>query len=211
MKNFENILEEIKARIHELESEDELTNLWREYLGKKGVIKKLMSKISNEPIETRKKYGETINNLKSQADKIINNAKNEIINLKKQDYLKRHQTKIGFKKVKIGHLHPITETINELNNIFIKLGYSIYDGPELETDEFVFQRCNLPLNHPARDLQDSIFIKEPNILLRTQTSSVEARALKNSLHHINLLFQADLIEMKKLIKAIIFYFININL
>ena len=80
---------------------------------------------------------------------------------------------------KIGHLHPISQTIREMNNLFLSLGFSVMDGPEIEEDEFCFQRLNVPKDHPARDMQDSIYIKEPNLLLRTQTSSIEARTLKN--------------------------------
>jgi phenylalanyl-tRNA synthetase alpha chain len=77
----------------------------------------------------------------------------------------------------LGHLHPITQTERQLNNLFRGLGFSVYDGPEIETDEFNFARLNVPPDHPAREMQDSIFIQEPDVLLRTQGSSIEARLL----------------------------------
>ncbi len=179
MEEFNKIIQEIKKKIDQSVNEDELTNLWREYLGKNGVIKDLMSKISEVPKEKKKEYGQSVNELRNEADKLINSAKESILKGANQEYLNEPQAEITYEKIKVGHLHPLTETINEINNIFKRLGYSVYDGPELETDEYLFQRCNLPLNHPARDLQDSIFVDEPNVLLRTQTSSVEAHALED--------------------------------
>lgn len=78
----------------------------------------------------------------------------------------------------IGHLHPTTMVIRQMNEIFAHMGFSVYDGPEIESDEFNYNRVNLPLDHPGRDLQDSLFIEEPEVVLRTHTSSVEARILE---------------------------------
>jgi phenylalanyl-tRNA synthetase alpha chain len=93
--------------------------------------------------------------------------------------LKDDQELLEFNPPKIGHLHPITETINKMNKIFLSMGYSIIDGPEIEEDEYCFKRLNVPADHPARAMQDTIYLKEPNIMLRTQMSSVEARTLAN--------------------------------
>lgn len=79
----------------------------------------------------------------------------------------------------MGHLHPTTIVIREMNQIFASMGFSIGDGPEIETDEYNYNRVNLPMDHPARDLQDSIYIEEPNWLLRTHTSSVESHLLED--------------------------------
>ena len=78
---------------------------------------------------------------------------------------------------KVGHLHPVTQTERQLNELFRKLGFSIYTSPEIDTDEYNFARLNVPTNHPARDMQDTIYIKEPDYLLRTQTSTIEAHLL----------------------------------
>ena len=79
-----------------------------------------------------------------------------------------------------GHLHPVTETIREMNNFFRYYGFSVYEGPEIETEEYNFRKLNLPENHPATDLQDSLYIK-PGTLLRTHTSSIETRVLTNEI------------------------------
>lgn len=176
---FADILSNINTEIESKNTEEELTELWRKYLGKTGEIKDLMGKISEIAPVKRKEYGQGVNALRNEADKLINSAKENLKNKKVGSYLSESVDSLTNEKSKVGHLHPLTETINEINEIFIRLGYSVYDGPELETDEYLFQRCNLPMHHPARDLQDSIFVDEPNILLRTQTSSVEAHALED--------------------------------
>ncbi|MCA9387008.1 phenylalanine--tRNA ligase subunit alpha [Candidatus Dojkabacteria bacterium] len=176
---MENIINEVKEKIQNSKTEEELTNLWREYLGKKGKVRDLMDKIKEISNEEKKNYGQSVNKLRTELDDLINSAKNALQSGANSEYLNKSLVKLSSKKQKVGHLHPLTETINEINNIFKRMGYSVYDGPELETDEYLFQRCNLPLHHPARDLQDSIFVDEPNILLRTQTSSVEAHALQD--------------------------------
>ena len=90
---------------------------------------------------------------------------------------KGFENKNIFSLPKIGHLHPITQTERQLNDVFLKLGFSLYCGPEIVTDEFNFKRLNVPPDHPARDMQDTIYIKEPEYLLRTQTSTIEAYLL----------------------------------
>lgn len=176
--DFQEYIDEVTNEVTN-KTEEELTELWRKYLGKKGIIKNLMSKITEVPKEERGSYGQKVNTLRSSIDLLINKAKQELKNISDNQYLRAEQTKLTHNKQKIGHLHPLTETINELNTILGRLGYSVYDGPEIETDEYLFQRCNVPMDHPARDLQDSIYIQEPNILLRTQTSSIEAHALED--------------------------------
>lgn len=176
--DIDQILNDVKSAVQKAATDSELTELWREYLGKNGKIKDLMSKITEVSPEKRKEFGQQLNTLRSKVDEVINSAKQELISGRNENYLKEQQSELTFHKAKIGHKHPLTQTINEINRVFTKLGYSIYDGPEIETDEYLFQKCNLPIDHPARDLQDSIFIEEPNVLLRTQTSSVEARALE---------------------------------
>lgn len=178
-QSLKQLLDTATTEANGLNSEADLTELWRKYLGKEGILKDAMTKIVEIPAEERKTYGQEVNNIKDQIDRLINTKKKEINSGKTSEYLQKEQGNLGYSKPKVGHLHPLTETANELNEIFKRLGYSVFDGPELETDEYLFQRCNVPLDHPARDLQDSIFIEEPNILLRTQTSSVEAHALQD--------------------------------
>ncbi|GAB4285747.1 MAG: phenylalanine--tRNA ligase subunit alpha [Candidatus Dojkabacteria bacterium] len=167
-------------RASALETEQDLTELWRSYLGKTGSLKSLMKKIKDLPEEQKRSYGREVNILKDVIDKLINEKKGNLKSEEEESYHNKEIFKEDFRAPKVGHYHPITATINRINAIFKRMGYSVYDGPEVETDEYLFQRTNLPEHHPARDLQDSIFIDElKGILLRTQTSSVEAHALED--------------------------------
>ncbi|MFS8131423.1 MAG: phenylalanine--tRNA ligase subunit alpha [Candidatus Dojkabacteria bacterium] len=177
--NESEIIARVTEEVSKAASEDELTSLWRKYLGKEGEVTELTKKIKDVAPEQRKDFGQIINNLKASIDAQINTAKDDIKKSKNKGYLQELQAEITTTKPKIGHLHPLTQTILDLNDIFRRIGFSVLDGPELETDEYCFQRLNLPMDHPARDLQDSIFVEEPNILLRTQTSSIEAHAIEN--------------------------------
>ncbi len=174
----EELLKQIISEVNTSSSEESLTNLWRKYLGKQGKITLMLKDITKVEVQKRKDYGKAINELKVNVDKLINEAKAKLRDEEANMYLSSKSTQISSIIPKLGHLHPITETINQLNNILAQIGYSVYDGPEIETFEYNFVRCNVPADHPALDLQDTIYIKEPNVLLRTQTSSIEARALE---------------------------------
>ncbi len=176
--NPERILTDLKKTISQNLTEVGLTNLYRDYLGKDGIVTNYTKNIINVDSSDRKDYGSSVNLLKNQIDIEVNNAKDALKNSRVNEYLNRTLAELTNDKPKVGHLHPLTETINDMNKIFMSLGYSVMDGPEIETDEYNFVRTNLPPDHPARDLQDSIYIEEPNILLRTQTSSIEARILE---------------------------------
>jgi len=171
-------IEKLKQELAEVKSQEDFKDLWQKYLGKKGVIKLSLKEIGKLVEEEKKKQGAVIHKINEAALELFNQKSNKL----KEDlllvFLKKQKEDMGFDIPKIGHLHPITKTIREMNAIFQKMGYSIMDGPELEKDEYCFKRLNVPVDHPARDMQDTIYIEEPNYLLRTQTSSIESRTLE---------------------------------
>lgn len=177
-QNVQILFDDAEKKVEGANDEESLTELWREFLGKQGKVKGLMSKISEIPKEQKKDYGKNVNEIKDRIDQLINSKKEAIKTQKIQSYLSKKQGELDSSKPKVGHLHPLTQTEQELNRILGRIGYSIYDGPELETYEYNFKRCNVPEDHPALDLQDSIYVREPDVLLRTQTSSIEAHALE---------------------------------
>jgi len=209
--NFDKILNKIKSEIELLKTEDDLTNLWKMYLGNDGLIKSEFSKLSTYSGEEKKEYGKSLNLIRSEIDDLINSAKKKVIDKHKQAYLDIPQSYLENIKPKVGHLHPLTETINAINNIMKRIGYSIYDGLELDTDEYIFQRCNVPADHPARDLQDSIFIEEPNLLLRTQTSSIEAHALQDLKPPFKIIMPGRVYRNEKVNKSNHFIFHQVQL
>jgi phenylalanyl-tRNA synthetase alpha chain len=125
-------------------------------------------------VEEKKQAGPKLNELKSSINRLIENKNNELGSV---DVKEDIDISLPGIKPKVGHLHPSTQVLRKLNAFFRYLGYSVYEGPEIETNEFNFSKLNLPKDHPARDLQDTLYIEEPEVLLRTHTSSVEARAL----------------------------------
>lgn len=157
----------------------ELEQVRVDLLGRNGQINKLFSELKTHP--DPKAYGQELNQLKKSIEEAIDNRHTGLVS-KSPDL--RHselvsESKNYYSPVKLGHLHPISITEREIYSVFKELGFSQYDAPELETDEYNFTRLNVPQNHPARDLQDSLYIHQPEFLLRTQTSSIEARLLEN--------------------------------
>ena len=165
-------LNTIKSEINNCRSSSDLESVRIKYLGRSGLINQEFSKIKTT--SNPKTFGADLNNLKKQVEDYISQKQ---VSFPKTKNFQPEIKKTFFSETKLGHLHPITQTERELNTLFKNLGFSLYDGPEIETDKYCFQRLNVPPDHPAREMQDSIYIKEPEVLLRTQGSSVEARLL----------------------------------
>ena len=157
---------------------DEIESLKIQFLGRKGIINDLFSEFKNVPSDQKKEYGQKINELKNLAqikyDELIS------VNSKSTKSISEDLTKPGF-PISIGTLHPITLIKNQIIEIFSKVGFELSEGPEIEDDWHNFTALNLPKYHPARDMQDTFFIQQdPDILLRTHTSSVQVRYLENN-------------------------------
>ncbi len=178
MINHTELKSQVLNEIKDLKTESELTEVWRKYLGKDGIITNEFKEIGSVAPEERKDFGLRLNELKNEVDILIENAKAALQDQNLGVYLEAVQGVLLNDKPKIGHIHPLTQTINDMNKILMRIGYSVMDGPEIETAEYNFERANLPIDHPAMDLQDTIYIEEPNILLRTQTTSIETHILE---------------------------------
>lgn len=174
IKNLKNKLSSIK-----INDEKELENFRLEYLSKKGLISSLFSKLKEVSNENKKLVGQQINEVKILANEIYDLKKNKFSssdsNQNFEDYSK--PTKI----LKLGSRHPISIVKNKITDIFLKIGFDISEGPEIEDDWHNFTALNLPEYHPARDMQDTFYInKNPDWLLRTHTSSVQIRHMENN-------------------------------
>jgi phenylalanyl-tRNA synthetase alpha chain len=161
-----------------LETKEELEIFRINYLAKKGQITQLFEKFKSLSPEDKKTIGKPLNELKQMAEKIYKEAQEKIENTDNQE-----NTGIDFTlpayNLKLGHRHPISIIRREICEIFEHLGFTIEQGPEIEDDWHVFSALNFPPEHPARDMQDTFFIeKNPDILLRTHTSSVQIRAME---------------------------------
>lgn len=173
------IIKKLKNELEQTESLESLQDIWRVYLGKQGAIKELLKNLGKMNESDRRIKGPLYQKIQQEAQALIDEKESQLKDTEETRDLQKQAEKLGYEKPKIGHLHPITQTIRSLNKLFLSMGYSIMDGPEIETDEYCFKRLNVPENHPARDMQDTIYIEEPNFLLRTQTSSIEAHVLED--------------------------------
>ncbi len=149
------------------------------YMGKKGIVNDLFSEFKNVPRENKKDVGQKLNELKVSIQEKINRLKDNLED--KSDYTSGIDLSLPGDPIKIGSRHPISIVRNEIIDIFKGLGFTISEGPEIEDDWHVFSALNFPEEHPARDMQDTFFIeKNPDILLRTHTSSVQVRVMENT-------------------------------
>lgn len=157
-----------------VKTQPELDTLYLKYLGKKGNTTQLLKSLQDLSLQDKQKYGPILNQLKKSQESEIK-AKSKY--LESSSSLLTSDLTIPGPIKPTGHLHPTTVIIREMNEFFLRQGFSIGEGPEIEDVEYNFRRLNLPDGHPATDLQDSLFIQEPNVLLRTHTSSIETRIL----------------------------------
>lgn len=175
----EEIVKIREAFSSELESIDSLLKLDElrvKYTGKKGIFTEISKKMKDLTAEERPVMGQLINEAKVFINTNLDEALNKIKEKEMEDRLKSEVIDISLpgEKCPQGTLHPITETTIFLKNIFVKMGFDVVDGPEIEKVEYNFDALNIPLTHPSRDLTDTFYIDE-NVLLRTQTSPVQIR------------------------------------
>ena len=177
LQNIDNILEE--ARQFKAGTLEEIEQFRIKYLGKKGVLTDLFSSFKQVPAEQKREFGQKINQLKSFVTEKIE-ALNQDLNQDEGDGESSDLTLPG-EPIQLGARHPISIVRNQIIEVFGRLGFTISEGPEIEDDWHVFSALNFPPEHPARDMQDTFFIeKDPDILLRTHTSSVQVRVMENA-------------------------------
>lgn len=178
------MIENIEALLSEIEqmtasNPEELEVLRIKYLSKKGVIPALMDDFRNVPSDQKREIGVKINELKQKTTEKIHLLKEQFEN-KDSGLMDIDLTRTAY-PVPLGTRHPISIVKEEINDIFKRLGFSISEGPEVEDDWHVFSSLNFADDHPARDMQDTFFIQnDPQIVLRTHTSSVQTRVMENT-------------------------------
>ena len=150
--------------ILEINDLKELNDLRVKYLGKKGELTSVLRGMGGLTPEERPIIGAAVNEVRDELEKLIQEKEEKI------------DITLPSTKMKRGSLHPVNRIIEDMEDLFVSMGYDVVTGPELETDEYCFERLNLPKGHPARDMQDSFYITDEH-LLRTQTSAVQARTM----------------------------------
>lgn len=174
--NPTDLLESAKQELEALSTIQDLEQLEISYLGRNGKMNALFKTMKDLSVEEKKQMGGTLNTVKQELAAAIAAKKEEL--LRSGGKAPDIDVTLPGIKPRLGKLHPHTIVRREMNDIFKHMGFSVYEGPHIETDEYVFERANLPKHHPARSLQDTIIIENPEIILRSHTSSVESRAME---------------------------------
>lgn len=169
---------EAQDAISKVENEHSLNEVKATYLGKKSKLQTIMAKMKDLSIEERKELGKLSNEFKANVAKMVEDKRqalaDELINKKLES--ETIDVTLPGKKVHTGYLHPLQKVIDEIEEVFVGMGYDIAEGPEVEEDLYNFEMLNLPKGHPAREMQDSFYINDTT-LLRTHTSPVQAHTL----------------------------------
>lgn len=158
----------------------ELDNLRVKFLGKKGLLTGILKQMGKLSAEERPVIGQLANTVRSKIETALSDKQKKLAESMLESKMKAETIDITLpgKKNKLGSLHPLSIVENEIKEIFLGMGFEIADGPEVEYDYYNFEALNLPPDHPARDTQDTFYITD-NILLRTQTSSVQVHVMEN--------------------------------
>ena len=176
--SMETIKTEYLAELNVITDAKQLADFWAKYLGKGGEVQKLMNGIKSVPNEEKKAYGQAVNQIKVWAQGLYDAKKEEI---DKQAMLARYEDEkldvtLPVKEAKAGNLHPLTCIKNEIIDVFVGMGFDVFEGPEIEDDDHNFTRLNVLKDHPSRDMQDTFWLTE-DLLLRTHTSPGQIRVM----------------------------------
>jgi phenylalanyl-tRNA synthetase alpha chain len=182
IKNLQKEIENLTAS-----SLKEVDELRIKYISKKGIINQLFADFKDVPADRKKEVGKALNDLKNYATDAINNLKNSYQS--DSTVSSGKDLTMPGEPIDPGTRHPLALVKNKIINIFGRLGFIVAEGPEIEDDWHVFSALNFPPEHPARDMQDTFFIeKDPDILLRTHTSSVQIRVMEKTKPPIRAIF-----------------------
>lgn len=179
MVNKEEILKNLKEKLDSVTNLNSLNDVKTEFLGKKGSITALSSIIGSLPVEEKKTFGAELNKLKAEATSLLESKREEIETKILNEKLTNEKIDISLPSTKlpVGAPNILEHLIEEVEEVFMSMGYDVVDGPEIEEDKYNFELLNIPKGHPARDAQDTFYIEDETILLRSQTSPVQVRTM----------------------------------
>ncbi|WP_271393385.1 phenylalanine--tRNA ligase subunit alpha [Aequorivita sinensis] len=179
------MIDTVKKHIAEVQAfsstnKEEIESFRIKYLGKKGLLNELFAEFKNVPNQQKKEFGQIINTLKNTAQEKIDSLKQALENSAEAKGIYGDLSRPG-EAIPLGSRHPISIVKNKIIDIFLRIGFNVSEGPEIEDDWHNFTALNLPEYHPARDMQDTFFIQtNPDVLLRTHTSSVQVRYMEDN-------------------------------
>ena len=176
IESLERLKLEALENINSCTNETELNNVKSKYIGKKSEFTEIMAGMAKLSVEEKKEVGMKSNEFRTAVNEAIDNKltaiKEEALNKKLEE--DKIDITLPSRKKRVGTKHPLTIVREEIEDLFVSMGYDVVDGPEIETDEYCFEMLNVPKGHPARDAQDTFYITE-EMLLRTQTSAMQVR------------------------------------
>ncbi|MFL0269813.1 phenylalanine--tRNA ligase subunit alpha [Candidatus Clostridium radicumherbarum] len=178
-EKLEAIMQNGLKELKEAASKVEIENIRVKYLGKKGELTQILRGMGGLSQEERPIIGKMVNEVKEALESFIEETSQNIKNKEKELKLQREVIDISMpgRKQELGKRHPLVQTIDNIQDIFLSMGFSVIEGPEVELDYYNFEALNIPKNHPARGEQDTFYIND-NIVLRTQTSPLQIRAME---------------------------------
>ena len=178
-EQLQKIKEEAQKELEAIKDLSALDNIRVKYLGKKGELTSVLRGMGKLSAEERPVIAQLANDVRARLEELIEKAKSDIADKEMENKIQKEKIDVTMpgKRHPMGRKHPLTTVLDELKDIFIGMGFSIADGPEVEYDKYNFELLNIPKNHPARDTQDTFYISE-NVVLRTQTSPVQIRVME---------------------------------
>ena len=178
-EKLQSIREQALSKIAETQDINLLNDIKVSILGKKGELTQVLKSMKDVAPEDRPKVGQMVNETRAAIEEVLDETKKKLEAKAREAQLKAEVIDVTLpaKKNNVGHRHPNTIALEEVERIFIGMGYEVVEGPEVEYDHYNFELLNIPANHPAKDEQDTFYITK-DILLRTQTSPVKARIME---------------------------------
>ena len=176
---LEKIKEEALNQIESSDALEKLNDIRVAYLGKKGQLTSVLKSMKDVPPEERPKVGQMVNDARALIEGKLEEARTALAKKAREEQMKKEVIDVTLpaKRNHVGHSHPNTIALEEVERIFVGMGYEVVEGPEVEYDLYNFEKLNIPKNHPARDEQDTFYINE-NIVFRSQTSPVQVRTME---------------------------------
>jgi phenylalanyl-tRNA synthetase alpha chain len=178
--SLDKLKKESSDRISKASSIQEVENIRINVLGRKGALTEILRNLSKLSVEEKREVGKNANLLKEELESLLHAKTKELEQKVISEKIAKEKFDIYLPPFPLdtGHFHPVTQTIEEITGIFKSIGFNVENGPEIETEWYNFEALNIPSDHPARDTQDTFFLKGEKRLLRTHTSPVQIRVME---------------------------------
>lgn len=180
-EKLEQIRMKARQQIEESIGPERLNEIRINYLGKKGELTELLKGLRDVAAEDRPKVGQMVNEVRAEIEQFLERTKKKMEKAQREADMKKEVIDVTLPGTpgRLGHRHPNSIALEEVRRIFIGMGYEVVEGPELETNYYSFDALNIPVDHPARDEQDTFYVND-NIVLRPQTSTVQVRVMEKT-------------------------------